>query len=367
MRRALLLSLLVTLAAALVALPASAAHHAIVNPQTKAGRLQAALDRALAKYKVPGAVVGVWTPAGRWTSATGLADVRAGRKVLLGDRFAIRSITKSYVVTMILQLEASGKLSLDDPVSRYVDGVPDGDRITLRELANMTSGLFNYTSDKTFLQALSADLARPWTTPQLLQFAFGHPVNFAPGAAYEYSNTNTLVLGEVVEKVTGKPWAQALQEMILDPLRLGSTLYRPGTEIPPPSVKGYVPGENGKPEEVAINSSGLGAAGGLASTLADLKRWGEALAEGTLLPADLQRERFVARKATNGPEYDRYGLGIGEIGGWWGHTGNALGFEACVFHQIKRNETIAILLNGSETDPDIPAHLFRKLVTILGS
>jgi D-alanyl-D-alanine carboxypeptidase len=316
---------------------------------------------------VPGAAIGVWTPRGRWSIVTGQADVASGRPVRRDDRFAIRSITKSFVVTLILQLAADGRLSLDDPIARYYPDVPGGRRITLRNLANMTSGLFNYTTDPDFLEALGADPLRSWRTAELLAFALRRPLNFAPGTAYEYSNTNTLLLGEVVEHVTQRRLPRVLQDRILDRLGLGSVRYLTGSTIPPPSVRGYQGVDaSGRPDRAVFNITAFGAAGSMASTLGDLRRWGVALAEGSLLPPRLYRRRFIARPATNGPEYDRYGLGIGEIEGWWGHTGESIGFEAAVFHERRRNATVAILLNASNF-PDVPARVFRRMVRILES
>ena len=103
----------------------------------------------------------------------------------------------------------------------------------------------------------------------------------------------------------------------------------------------------------------------MVSTLDDLRRWGEVLVEGALLPERLQRQRFVARRATNGPEYDRYGLGMGEIDGWWGHTGSGAGFEAAVFHTPgRRDDTIVILLDASNFQ-NVQAGLLRRLISIL--
>jgi D-alanyl-D-alanine carboxypeptidase len=345
----------------ILAEPASAT----TNLAPLTSRFEAVVDRALRQCRVPGAVVGVYSGSQRWARAFGLADVASGRRVRLTDHFAIRSATKSFTVARVLQLVARGRISLDDPISKYYPGVPDGHKVKLRNLANMTSGVFDYTKDSKFIEKFVHNLLQRWTDPELIAFALRHPLNFDPGTQYEYSNTNTLLLGRVIERVTGQRVGPALANSIFEPLGLDDTFYLYGTRIPVPRVLGYEGFEDGRPTEVAASFTALGASGAMTSTLADLRRWGEALVDGTSLPERLQRQRFVARPATNGPEYDRYGLGMGEIDGWWGHTGSGLGFQVAVFHTPgRRDDTIVILLNGSNFN-DVPARILRRLIRIL--
>jgi D-alanyl-D-alanine carboxypeptidase len=356
-------------------LAASVSNVSVANETlSQAPRLEAVVKAALKEFEIPGAAIGVWTPGGQWVATIGLADVASERPVKRWDHFAIRSITKSFTVTLLLQLVASsnGMLSLDDPIAKHLPGIPNGEKITLRELANMTSGLYDYSSDPAFGEAFVADLARSWTTDELLAFAFDDrshsPINFQPGEQYQYSNTNTLVLGKLIEKLTGKAFEDVLQDEILRPLDLNSTVYLNGTKMPRPAVLGYQ-GETpeGQPQDIAVSFSALGFAGAMASTLHDLAGWGRALTEGALLPADLQRQRFETH-ATSGdpksPVYDAYGLGIGQIAGWWGHTGSGAGFEAAVLHQIDRNETFVVLLNASNAH-DVPARIFCRVLAVL--
>ena len=340
----------------------------------RAPQLENVVTEALQEFHVPGAAVGIWTENGDWTKALGVADVAASRPVGLRDHFAIRSVTKSFVVTVLLQLiaEGNGSIGLDDPIGKYLSGVPNGAKITLRELANMTSGLYDYVADPRFRAALGADPTREWTTDELLAFAFDDAshrlINFEPGKRYQYCNTNTLVLGKLIEALTGTTFDQALRRKILLPLVLPGTNYLHGTRLPRPFALGYQ-GETdaGAPEQAVISFSGLGFAGAMVSTLRDLRVWGRALAEGSLLPPELQKQRFEAHATSadpRSPVYDAYGLGIGQVAGWWGHTGEGLGYEAAVFHQIERNETVVILLNGSDTS-DVPVRIFCRLLAVL--
>jgi D-alanyl-D-alanine carboxypeptidase len=311
--------------------------------------------------------VGVWTPQGVWTTATGLAEVPTNRPMAFELRSAWRSVTKSLTVTLMLQLVEEGRLDLDAPVSTYYQGVPNGENITLRQLANMTSGLFNYTKDDDFLAEFSADFAKEWTPEELLALSFSHPVNFPAGTDYEYSNTNTVLIGEIVESVTGQSLEDLYAERIFAPLAMSSTNYVTGPNLPEPNARGYFYNETTADfEELVVNSTALGASGAMAGTLEDLHQWGRALTLGTLISPELQAQRFVSRPPTNGPVYDSYGLGIGEVRGWWGHTGAGLGYQAAVFTDPVSGSSVAILMNGTNENQDVPVDLFRNILDSLG-
>lgn len=335
---------------------------------------QTALENALRTTGIPGGAITVTHDDVTWTGVAGLADVATGRRVTADDRFAFRSITKSYTVTAILQLVDAGRLSLDDPVSKYVDGVPDGDRITLRELARMRSGLPNYSATPAFQEALKIDLTRDWTDAEILQAAFSEPNDFAPDARYEYSNTNTVLLGEVLQKVTGEPWYQVVQQSILEPRGLSTTTYPDSSPIPKPFAEPYQGGGEGQEPELlpAIPANSLSAAGGFAGTIRDLGRWARLLGTGELLTESTaeQRTSEAALSPTsddpNSPFYDAYGMGMGEIDGWIGHTGNGLGYQALAMYDPATGDSVAILINGTGDDHDAPAHLFQKLLPALG-
>jgi len=335
---------------------------------------QSALDDALRTTGIPGGAITVTHDDVTWTGVSGVADVASGRPVTPDDRFSFRSITKSFTVTAILQLVDEGRLSLDDPVAKYVDGVPDGDRITLRELARMRSGLPNYSATPAFQDALRIDLTRDWTDAEILQTAFSEPNDFAPDARYEYSNTNTVLLGEVLQKVTGMPWYEVVQEGILTPRGLSTTTYPDSEPIPSPLAEPYQGGGEGQSPELlpAIPANSLSAAGGLAGTIRDLGRWARILGSGELLSDATAQQRTAAASLSpttddpNSPFYDAYGMGMGEIDGWIGHTGNGLGYQALAMYDPATGDSVAIVINGTGDDHDAPAHLFQKLLPALG-
>ncbi len=336
-------------------------------------KINAAVTAAMREFNIPGAALAIETGGTRWVRGYGYAGYAGKRPVVPNDYFAIRSITKSFVVTALMQLiaDSKGAMTLDDTIGKYLPNIPNGGTITLRRLANMTSGLYDYSVDPAFGAAFSKDLLRHWTVDQLLKFALyskAHSaINFQPGARYQYSNTNTLLLGKVVELKTGKPFAATLKAAILRPSHLDATAYLTGVALPSPSAVGYQGFYNNRPEAVALNATGLNFSGAMAATIGDLADWGKVLVGGDLLPPGLQAQRFRSHLTAGDPKsplYDRYGLGMGQIAGWWGHTGSGLGFEAAVFHNPDTNETFAITVNASN-DIDSPARIFCRVLHIL--
>jgi D-alanyl-D-alanine carboxypeptidase len=336
-------------------------------------KIEAVVTAAMKEYNIPGAAIAIDIGGTRWTKTFGYADFADKRPVAETDYFAIRSITKSFVVTALLQQIAAinSTVSLDDPVGKYLAGVPNGTVITLRQLANMTSGLYNYSADPAFIAAIGKNLRREWTVQELLDFAFhskDHPaINFTPGARYEYSNTNTLLLGKVVAKLSERAFPATLAADILRPTHLDNTVYLRGDTLPQPRALGYQGFYDNQPESIVLNASSVSYSGAMAATIQDLAHWGNILGGGRLLPAKLQQQRFIGRPTSgdpNSPLYDRYGLGMGEIAGWWGHTGSGLGYEAATLHNVARDENFAILVNAAN-GVDVPARLFCQVLHIL--
>lgn len=336
-------------------------------PDATQAALRQALDDTMAEYGVPGAAVGVWIPGqGSWTTAAGLADVETGTSATTDMQWPLRSVTKSVTVTLILELVDEGEIGLDDTIDQYVDGVTDGDKITLRELANMSSGNADYTNDR-FAEAFSADPTKIFTLEELNGFMLGDPAQFAPGTQHVYTNANTNLLGAVVEDVTGEPFGDVVKDRILDPLQLENTQYT--LEISTwekPHPIGYVL-DDGEPSAQPDNLSIFGPAGSMIATIDDMRVWGIALATGALLTPETQADRLLGSPLEIGPPYDIYALGIGETQGWWGHNGEGLGFTAAVFHNPDTAATIVVFMNLSNVVPKAhPAdQLFRRIAEVL--
>lgn len=356
--------------------PADTATTAVERPAAPEGelpdelqkRLQVALEQTMADYEVPGAAAGVWIPGeGSWTTAAGLADVEQRTAVTTDMSWPIRSVTKSYTVTLLLQLADDGELSLDDTLDEYVDGVTNGDSITLLELANMSSGVADYVNEA-FIAEFAEDPTRVFTLDELNRGVLGQPAQFAPGTEYVYTNANTNLLGAVIEKVSGQKYADVLKERILDPLDQSGTKYITDvSDWKDPHPLGYQPDPGtGEMLPQDQNPSILGAAGALFSTLDDGRVWADALGSGMLVKPETQALREVGHRIEK-PPYDLYAVGMGETDGWLGHNGEGIGFTAATFHDPDTGASIVVYMNESNLPDGVhPAdRAFRALAAVL--
>lgn len=334
-----------------------------------------AVEQTMATYKVPGVLAAVRV-AGRpqWARAFGKANVADATPLALNSTFPIRSVTKSFTCTALLQLVREGQLALEDKIGRYIAGVPNGDLITLADLAGMQSGLFDYSQTPGFFAIFAADTLHVWTEQELVAFSEAvQPVDL-PGAAYQYSNTNTVLLGMVIETVTGQTLAEALAARVFLPKGLTGTAYPADATLPAPSPTGYeVDLATGAiDDQPPVSPTSLAGSGAMISTLADLLTWGDELGSGSLIGADLQSLRKTrSRAVTNGPEYDNYGLGIGQIGEWWGHTGSGIGYQVATLNLAARNATISVMVNattsGSRRDLNVAQEVFEALAAVVAA
>ena len=319
-------------------------------PADKATALDAAAASAFKNAASPGAVVAVRGPQGTWTKAYGVADKTTNTPMSNDGHQRIGSVTKTFIGTVLLQLAEEGKLSLDDPIDKYVPGVPNGATVTLRQLASMTSGVASYTLDKAWQKTYFSQPYKVWTPDELLKIGLALPARFPPGTTFDYSNTNTILLGKVIEKQAGQDIATVLQTRIFDPLKLTATSF-PGTSpvLPDPHPRGYTLQGNvatpDKPVDATDwNPSWGWAAGEMISRIDDLLVYGRALGTGQgLLTAATQVQRLNSL-----PEPAGYGIAVGCVDGWVGHTGELPGFNTSVFYDTRSDTTVVV-----ETNSDI--------------
>ncbi|MFF1494418.1 serine hydrolase domain-containing protein [Streptomyces sp. NPDC058304] len=330
-----------------------------------AAQLDAAIRQVMRQTKVPGVTVGLWAPGkGSYVKNFGVADKATGAPMTTGLHVRIGSETKTFTVTALLQLVDRRKVGLDDPIGTYIKGVPNGNRITLRELAGMRSGLFNYSLDENFIKRLQADPEQSFTPHQLLDYAFRHPVQFAPGAKFDYSNTNLILLGLVVEKVTGRPLHEVIAKDVLAPAGIRRTVFPTSPAMPDPYAHGYTnQTASGKIEDATgWNPSWAWAAGAMISDLEDLRSWAHTLATGTLLTPATQAERL--KTTPMNLQGDGYGLGIFNVQGWIGHNGSIPGYEVLPVYLPQAQATMVILLNTDVSyKGQEPSTLFGEAVT----
>jgi len=339
---------------------------------TESAFQQAVLDTFEAQ-NLPAVAAGLWQPGRQpFLLLLGEADMNTGRAPTATDSFRIGSVTKSFTVTLILQLAEEGALSLQDPIGDYIPNIQNSNA-TLEQLANMTSGIFNYTENQQFVELFVSDFARVWTNQQLIEYANDGSPYFLPGLSWYYSNTNTVALGMVVEQVTGNSLAEEISSRLAAPLGLQNTVYPPTADMPVPYAAGYAVVDVGEVEEFTrTHPSSSAGSGALVSTLEDLAVWGRALGRGELLSEE-SFNRQIRMISTDScptcPEYDGYGMGIGELDGWLGHTGDYIGYQALVMFDPLSEATVVILVNQKDFTQRVhyPTDMFREFIRIQSS
>ncbi|MFH8384268.1 serine hydrolase domain-containing protein [Kitasatospora sp. NPDC018058] len=327
-------------------------------------RLDAAIQRVMSQASVPGVSVGIITPGGTYQKSFGVADKTAGTPMDPGLLGRIGSETKTFTATAVLQLVDQGKVSLDDPISQYVDGVPGGAGITVRQLGEMRSGLFPYSSDPDFVNTLINDPNRVFTPDQLLAYGYKHPAVFPPGAQFQYNNSNYILLGKLIENVGRKPADDLLKDQVFTPASLGRTSFPVDGTMPVPYAHGYTDQTpNGDLQDATNwNPSWAWTAGAAISTLADLESWAKTVATGTLLSPATQAQRL--KTLPTGDPGVTYGFGLFDNNGWIGHNGSMPGYESVAVYMPETQSTLVMLLNtdalyqGSE-----PSSLFANEIT----
>ncbi len=342
--------------------------------------LQPQLIEEMRALQTPGAIIFVQDPyRGTWATTLGVGDLVTRAPMRLNDHIRIGSITKTFTGTIILQLVEEGKMGLDDPVATYQPEVPNGKNITIRELLNMTSGLFNYTEDKALDQAFLAQPDRVWKPQELLAVAFQHPPYFAPGTGFHYSNTNTILLGLIIEQITGKSLAEEMQERIFKPLGMRDTILPSAASatLPAPYPRGYASNISGECPSTAptagtppgtlcdvtnVNPSWAWAAGAAISTLHDLQIWAKALATGALVNRTMQQDRLQWVQVQSGVFY---GLAILNVYNFIGHDGQLPGFQSFMGYETQTNATIIVLTNLDQSPVCTPSDEPTQLPTCL--
>ncbi len=338
----------------------------------RAAAFTRSISRVMRETSTPGAIVGVWQKGqSPFVKAFGVRNTVTRQPMSTHLYMRIGSETKTFTVTAILQLVGQGKVRLNDPIGTYVSGVPSGSRVTIRQLAEMRSGLFSYTGDQAFLRAVLTNPFRPFTPSQLLSYSFGHPLLFSPGRGYNYSNTNLVLLGLVVEKVTHQSLARYITQHVLKPEHLAHTLFPSGAEFPAPHAQGYTKQTLAGKQADATNwnPSWAWAAGAMISTLGDLHRWARDVATGNLLTraTQQQRLRFIPLPKSGGAGY---GLALFNVNGWIGHNGSLPGYESLTIYLPSQQATVVVLLNIDNTDialagPDVTTLIGQAITRII--
>jgi D-alanyl-D-alanine carboxypeptidase len=326
--------------------------------------------QALVPGSIPGAILFVRQGERSYTVTAGYADKAKKVPMRASDVFPIGSTTKTYTAVLVMRLVAQGKIRLDDPVSKYLPGLlPDGARITIRELLSHTSGLYDFATDPRFMAPyLQGRFGFAWTPKQMVGFAATKPLLFAPDTQFSYSNTNYVVLALLAERVDGKPYEKQLADYIFRPLGLSHTSLPSGNETLP-GVHGYVGlGAKGKTanappvDTAALTPAFAWSVGGIRATAEDEAAFFRGLFSGKLLP-EAQVAAMEDTSATRGA----YGLGLMPTGGYeyewrsyttainttcgraWGHGGAFPGYYQLPISSADGSRQAVLLVNADET------------------
>jgi len=342
-------------------MPALAGAPPSATSEERLAKMDAVMAEGIAAGAIAGGVVGVMRDGKVvLVKAYGAADLEDGQPVKPDTIFRIGSITKQFTSAMLLMLVERGQLSLSDPIAKYLPEIPRSDGITVRHLLDHTSGIHSYT-DRTFVETRAT---RYHTTDDMVAYIAGQaePIDFAPGTDYRYNNSGYVLAGAVIERVTGKPYATALQDMILTPLGLTDSAFEDERTVLPRRAKGYAQRDGVLAHPMPLSWSAAGSAGAMRSTATDLLRWHHALLGGKVVkpeslalmttPSRLKDGTLVKQLATPDPPDQApmdYGLGlsVGTQGGRRvvGHWGAINGFNACLFSYPDERTTMVLLVN----------------------
>ena len=299
-----------------------------------------------------------------WSYAAGVADLSTKKPMKTDFRFRIGSVTKTFTATVVLQLAGENRLNLDDSIEKWLPGVIQGNgyddkQITIRQLLNHTSGIANYTRSKDFNMM---DTKKSYTAEELVKMGISMPPDFAPGKSWSYSNTGYVLLGILIEKVTGNSYAEEIENRIIEPLELSNT-FLPGNSSVIPGTKharGYVQLDRAsEPKDVTYyNPSMASSAGDMISTADDLNKFFSYLIGGKLLK-EQQLKQMLTTVPTGVDELGDSGLGIFKMKlsngeSIWGHGGTIPGFLTFAGGTLGGKHTLAVNLNSIKADSPDP-------------
>jgi D-alanyl-D-alanine carboxypeptidase len=306
---------------------------------------------------MPGMEVGVWVPGeGSLVEALGTSDQATRAPLTLSDHFRIASVSKTFTATAILELVDQHKLSLSDHLSSFIAGIANGSRITIAQLLNMTSGIYDYTNDAAVIRAYDMNPVRPFALKDVLAIITRNKPMFAPGAKVVYDNSNYYLLGAIAAQVAHESLGKLITTQILDPLGMTQTSYPSTPTMPAPFSHGYINQPNFPVRDVTnSNPAFAGGAGAMISTLGDLKIWAKALATGTLLTPATHALQLKTGVLAQTPKLRLgYGLGITDINGFLGHDGAIAGYGTAMFYLPSRKATIVMIGNNNDLGNPTP-------------
>ncbi|HEY6485206.1 MAG TPA: serine hydrolase domain-containing protein [Candidatus Cybelea sp.] len=346
-------------------------------PAVNSASVQAAIvaavekDRKLfgGKTPVPGLLIGVWDSQGNsYVHGFGYAEVATKRAMSAADHFRIGSNTKTFVVGVLLQLVDEGKLSLDDPLSRFSLGVkvPNAENITIRELCDMRSGLFEAYSTPQ-VNKMNFKVGTTYDPRTFIRWAVAQKPYFGPGKGYKYSNTNYLLLGLIIELLTHDTVGDQVTKRLIQPFGLTHTSYPTNEAMPDPWAHGYALDKQKNWEDVSntVPVSLMSAAGCMISDMADIRTWIIAYVTGKVSKPATYKQLMSAIPTGDGNL--AFGLALGESAGWYGYTGGLPGYNTADYY-FPANHTFVVAwvpLQANQPQPGVANTIFRDIAKIM--
>ncbi|MGE5212152.1 MAG: alpha/beta fold hydrolase [Nitrospirota bacterium] len=324
--------------------------------------LEKALDEAFSKSGLPGVITGLWIPGtGSWIASRGVSDLKTKAPMTADLQAPIGSVTKSFAITIALQLVGEGRLRLEDTIERWYPQIPDASAITIKMLLNHSSGFPDISMLQLDLRC--ANPKRVVSPDELIAMGIKLPrAKFAPGKSSLYSSLNTIVLGRILEKITGQSFATLLSERLLNPLALHRTKLDTDGKLDPPFCHGYTDFCRNMPPHTDTSEwpQFSFASGALASTLLDLHRWGIALGEGFGLTPALRQTR-IDEELGIGVQRERPGGRVISFG----HAGSEAGYSANVQFYPCTGAVWALMANGDGGTGEIFMPVLKALQPIV--
>lgn len=327
----------------------------VANPSVQAA-LTAAVERDRAHFggrtPVPATIVGVWDRSGHsFVRTFGYAGLALRRPLTTADHFRIGSNTKTFVVSVLLQLVAEKKLGLDDPLSRFQLGVkvPNAENITVRELCNMRSGLYEAYDTPQFAR-LNFKVPQDFSPRMLVAWAVQHEPYFAPNKGYRYSNTNYILLGLIIEALTKDTVGDQIRKRLLGPFGLTQTIFPQTETMPEPWARGYELDKHGNWQDVSntVPVAFTWSAGSMISDMNDIHRWVKLYATGEASGRSTYSDLINCIPFLGNTSF---GLGITCSAGWYGYTGSLPGYNTADYYSPSTGMTILAWINYQAPQP----------------
>jgi D-alanyl-D-alanine carboxypeptidase len=326
--------------------------------------------RALMKrYPLRSTVFGVWVD-GRRLAGGALGESQPGVRATTRDHFRIGNVTESFSTTLLLRLVDQGRVRLDDPLSRWFPSLPNAAQVTVGMLARSVSGYPDFVTTPRFARSFDADPFRTWRTSELVRIAFTRPPLFAPGTSWAFSDTNFVLLGEVLRRVGEMPVERLLRRQILGRLGLRETEMRLDSDIPAPVMHGYTRERGRYEDSTNWSPSWAPGAGNMISTLGDLGRWARALGTGSLLSPPSHALQIGPQNVGLGPLTASmyYAMGLGVVNGWIVANPQVPGYNGVVSYlPAKRSAVVVFVTQGPKGKPSVAyaSAIYNRLGALL--